>query len=308
MFDTPASADPSHRRYGSWAMVAAVTALLAPLLPACGDEEAGPEADRYVTDARLLDQTDAGVLHSGFLPEGTADGPAVTLAEDTSTIINGGSLQVPVTASAPFDRLLVGVTTVDSATTDDGDAGGPVRGYYEISMPSAATEATVVLTIATALPVDSMLFDIAAASGDTQGPTIQQTASVVAVGSGELQVSVSWDADSDVDVHVVDPNGDEIYWESMTAASGGELDLDSNPDCDLDNVRNENITFSDAPPGDYTVRVNYYDACGVDETNYVVTVQLPGADPQVFEGTFTGGGDNGGEGSGELITTFTVAG
>jgi hypothetical protein len=296
---------PHHR---SWAAFAAVTALLAPVLSACGEEEPGPEADRYVTDVRLLDGGDAGVLHNGFIPSGSADGPEVTLEETETTIINGGSLQVPVTASAPFDRLLVGLTTVDSATTEEGDAGGPVRGYYEVSMPSAATEATVVLTIARTLPVDSVTFDIAAANGTTQGPTRQQSASVVSVGSGELQVSVSWDADSDVDLHVVDPNGDEIFWSSMTSPSGGELDLDSNAACELDYVANENVTFPEAPPGEYSVLVDYYDACDVDETNYVVTVQLPGVDPEVFEGTLTGDGDRGGEGSGELITTFTVSG
>lgn len=305
MSDIVGGSGPGHRRSGSWAAFAAAAALLAPLLAACGDERAGPEVDRYVTDARLLDGADAGVLHNGFLPAGSADGPAVTLAEAESTVINGGSLQVPITASAPFDRLLIGVSTVDSSSSG---AGGPVRGYYEISMPAAATEATVLLTIARALPVASMVFDIAAAAGASQGPASQQVATVIAVGSGEVQVSVSWDADSDVDLHVVDPAGDEIFWNAMTAASGGELDLDSNADCELDYLGNENITFTEAPPGEYTVRVDYYDSCGVDQTNYVVTVQLPGLERQVFEGTFTGDGDQGADGSGELITTFTITG
>jgi hypothetical protein len=306
MSNSPQPADPSHRRFGSWAALAALTALLAPLAQACGDEEEGPQTATYVTDARLLDQDRAAVLRNAFLPEGSADGPEVTVDEE-STIINGGSLQVPVTAEVEFEQLLVGVTTVEATNTESGqDEPGPVRGYYEISMPEPATEATVVLTIAQALPVTSVVFDIAAVGGGTQGVPSQQTATAVAVGSGELQVSVSWDADSDTDLHVVEPSGEEIYWDSTTSSSGGALDLDSNPDCDLDNTRNENITFTDAPPGEYTVLVDYYNSCGVDQTSYVVTVQLPGQDPQVFNGTLTGEGDAGGEGSGELITTFTV--
>ncbi|HEY8474866.1 MAG TPA: hypothetical protein VIL37_19885 [Natronosporangium sp.] len=250
-----------------------------------------------------MDQADAGVLHNGFLAEGSTEGPVLTLAEAESTVINGGSLQVPVTADAPFDRLLVGVSTVGA---DGEQATTPVRGYYEIELPAPATEATVLLTIAQTLPVAEMVFDFRAGIGASLGPVSHQDAEVVAVGSGELQVSVSWDADSDVDLHVVDPNGEEIYWSSMYSSSGGELDLDSNPNCNLDNIRNENITFPEAPPGEYLVRVDYFNDCDVAQTNYVVTVQLPDGSSQTFDGTFTGEGDGGGEGSGELITSFTI--
>lgn len=99
MSDTPTPSGSS-RRYGSWAAFAAVTAVLAPSLPACDPAPTSPEADRYVTEARLIDQADAGTLHNGFLPAGSADGPAVTPAAEESTVINGGSLQVPVTATA----------------------------------------------------------------------------------------------------------------------------------------------------------------------------------------------------------------
>jgi hypothetical protein len=304
MTNTPRLTDPRSRRYGSWAALAAVSTLLAPMVQAC-DDEAGPETAIYVTDARLLDQDRAAVLRNGFLPAGSADGPAVTV-EESSTIINGGSLQVLVSATAQFEQLLVGVTTVDDPAAEQSEA-GQVRGYYEIAMPEPASEATVVLTIAQALPVSAMVFDIAAVAGGTQGPASHQSAEVVAVGAGDVQVSVSWDADSDVDLHVVDPSGEEIYWGAMSATSGGVLDLDSNADCNLDNTRNENITFTDAPPGEYTVRVDYFKSCGVEQTTYVVTVQLPGQDSQVFNGTFTGDGDNGAEGSGELITSFTIS-
>jgi hypothetical protein len=298
---------PRNRRFGSRAALVGVAVLLTPLAQACEEEGTdGPGTQTYITEARLLGAEASAVLHNDFLPEGSADGPEVTVEEE-STIINGGSLQVPVTASAAVEELLVGVTTVEDPAASSEAEAGPVRGYYEISLPEPTTEATVVLTVAQNLPVTSVVLDIAAVGGGTQGAVSHQTASAVSVGSGELQVSVSWDSDSDTDLHVVDANGDEIYYGAQTAASGGALDLDSNANCSLDHVRNENITFSDAPPGEYTVRVDYYDACDVEETNYVVTVQLPGQAPQVFNGTFTGEGDNGGEGDGELITTFTIA-
>src|SRR5262249_54084618 len=90
------------------------------------------------------------------------------------------------------------------------------------------------------------------------------------------------------------------------SASGGELDLDSNADCDLDHKRNENITWSKAPPGDFTVRLDYYKNCGIDKTNYVVTVRVNGQPTKTFSGTFTGAGDEGDVGAGKNITTFKV--
>ena len=118
---------------------------------------------------------------------------------------------------------------------------------------------------------------------------------------------MSWDAPSDVDLHLVDPSGEEVYYGNTASASGGVLDLDSNPACAIDGKNNENITWpSGTPPhGTYTVRLDYYDGCGVSATKYLVTVQVKGQTTRTFSGTFSGGGDGGAEGSGINITTFT---
>ena len=125
--------------------------------------------------------------------------------------------------------------------------------------------------------------------------------------TGDVQVSVSWDAPSDVDLHVVEPDGNDIYYGNPSSSSGGQLDVDSNAACSIDGRQIENIRWSgQAPAGTYTVRVDYWDACGVARTNYLVTVKN-GASTQTFTGVFTGEGDQGGFGSGRLITTFVHA-
>jgi hypothetical protein len=121
--------------------------------------------------------------------------------------------------------------------------------------------------------------------------------------SSDVQVSVSWDAPSDVDLHVVEPSGAEFYWADRTSATGGQLDVDSNPACSIDGRQIENIRWAIAPGGTYTVRVDYYEGCGVARTNYLVTVKN-GPAVQTFSGFFTGPGDVGGQGSGVAITTF----
>ena len=35
---------------------------------------------------------------------------------------------------------------------------------------------------------------------------------VLQVGTGDVEVTLSWDAESDVDLPIVDPTGDEVYF------------------------------------------------------------------------------------------------
>jgi hypothetical protein len=129
------------------------------------------------------------------------------------------------------------------------------------------------------------------------------------VGTGDVQVTLSWNSVADVDLHVVDPSGEEIYYISRQSASGGELDLDSNAGCLSDGPRNENITWpsNGAPIGTYHVLVDYWANCTATSTDYSVTVNVKGQSSQTFTGNFTGTGDQGGAGAGVPITTFTLA-
>jgi len=104
--------------------------------------------------------------------------------------------------------------------------------------------------------------------------------SIVEVGTGQLQVSLSWDQANDVDLHLIEPDEEEIYYGSDYSSNGGVLDLDSNPGCYIDGVQNENITYSDESTreaGTYLVRVDLYDGCDVSaQTNFIVTARLNG--------------------------------
>ena len=146
--------------------------------------------------------------------------------------------------------------------------------------------------------------------GANAGAAGSYTASAVTfipVLSGDVQVSISWDSPADVDLHVVEPGTEEIYWGNPTSAAGGVLDLDSNAACGSDGPRNENITYPSVTPpsGTYTVRVDHWANCGAAQTKYVVTVLVAGHAPQTYSGTFTGLGDSGGAGSGVTAGTFT---
>ena len=244
----------------------------------------------------------SGVRRGGSAPASTG-GPRLTVTGN-QRVINGGTLAVSVSADAPFETvyMFVGGRTLGVI----GEFGGGIEGHYEIRLPSPRTSTSVLLTFPQDIALEQfdLQFAVASPSGAV-GPYSTLSTQVMQVGTGDVQVTLSWDTDADVDLHVVPPGGEEIYYGRRQAASGGELDLDSNAGCRTDGVRNENITWpvGRAPRGRYTVRVDYWSNCGATRTNYTVLVNNGGS-VQVVTGSFTGSGDRGGAGSGSTVATF----
>jgi len=90
----------------------------------------------------------------------------------------------------------------------------------------------------------------------------------------DMQVVLSWDTDgTDVDLHVVDPTGEECYYGHRQTRLGGTLDVD-----DTDGFGPEVFTLAHAASGSYRVRVKYYSSHGHPQTAARVQVVM-------FEGT-----------------------
>lgn len=261
---------------------------------ACGSSSStnnGPAglAD-YVAQVSNLDGSITALLKTGSPPVGTG---SVASASASGVAIPGGSRQVTVTSTASFDTVIIAVDGVD--------------GYYELTGLTSGTSAIVVVTLGQSVP-STFDMEFGAGTGSSFGTLGTLPIILTTVGTGDVQVNVSWDLDVDVDLHVIEPGGAEIYYGNSYSATGGTLDLDSNPACSLDHKKSENITWpsGQAPHGTYTVRVDYYEACVTGTVNYVVTVNASGQAPQTFQGTFTAtDADGGSAGSGRDITTFT---
>ena len=252
------------------------------LVAACGssnDQSNGQALGQYLAAVKSEDGSVTGQLRSGAIPTGNG---ASIQASTSGAVLPGGSNLVSVHSATPFSRVVVGVQGVD--------------GYYELTGLTAAMAQSVLLTLAQS-PPSSFSFLFAGGDGNTLGPSTTVPVTLTSVGTGDVQVNVSWDVDSDVDLHVVDPSGEEIYYGNRTSTSGGQLDLDSNAGCSLDHKRAENITWptGKAPSGIYRVLVDYWDACTQGQTKYVVTINVKGHPPQTFSGTFSGAGDQGGQ-------------
>ena len=265
------------------------------LLTACGGDDGppvgpGPNSVAKVLESLTVEGGGTASLKTGEVPVASG-GPAVTVTT-ADAVTQGGTSEVTITSSTAFRKIFVSMAGKD--------------GYYEVNLPASVTTATLLTTYGVTESGDvSVEFAVATAAGQV-GATSTSSVSIIDVGTGDVQVSVSWNSPADVDLHVVEPGGEEIYYGNISSTAGGSLDLDSNADCNTDDKRAENITWNSAPPrGTYIVRVDHYLSCGASATDYVVTVRRKGKATQTFTGQFTGPGDQGSAGSGVLITQFT---
>lgn len=96
--------------------------------------------------------------------------------------------------------------------------------------------------------------------------------------TADITIRLDWSKHScntDIDLHVVDPFDEEIYYRHMTSASGGYLDRD-----DVVGPGPEHVRWSEAPAGTYKIYVHYYPNGAEDRsvTSYKVSVNVCGVD------------------------------
>ncbi|MEI6233428.1 MAG: VIT domain-containing protein [Planctomycetota bacterium] len=89
--------------------------------------------------------------------------------------------------------------------------------------------------------------------------------------SDALRVTMCWETDAnDVDLHVVDPNGEECFYQHKNNASGLELYSDQ-----TQGLGPEVVRTSKALPGTYNIGVNYFSAGPMGVSRGVVVVFKP---------------------------------
>jgi len=108
-------------------------------------------------------------------------------------------------------------------------------------------------------------------------------------GSGEITVSMLWDSEDDLDLHISTPDGSEIYYGNKITG-GGELDIDANTSSNMMDEPVENIYFSDPDSGTYSIWIENYNDRSDSSTNYIVRVTV-GDESETFSGTIDGSGN-----------------
>ncbi|GAB5466217.1 MAG: hypothetical protein Kapaf2KO_16530 [Candidatus Kapaibacteriales bacterium] len=262
------------------------------LLTSC-DNEDNEEALIDTNNPNALSEVlifpDGSSKDNGMPPSPSSDLEAPDVSGNISEIIssNGSTTPLEFSYSNVEDNLGGCYVQVEGADTYftipyDGDSENSGNLELPVGIPSK---------------VDEGFFTLNYCVYDSEGRVsniISTEVEVLRLGTGALQISLSWNTATDQDLHVTTPSGETINWLN-TSSDGGELDRD-----DLDGYGPENIYWTnDAPDGEYTVEVNDYTYTSSTNTVYV-TINGSGTNRR-FRSTTR-------EGSFPTITTFTKSG
>lgn len=235
-----------------------------------------------------------GDFQSGEAPAsaGAAALPAIVTLTGPEAVTNGGTAVLHVELAAPVEApsFVVqhegdsGFHTV-LGTDPEGD------GIYDISVQVSAdaSRATLVLRVA---PTDGM---------GNIGEYAQIEIALVQSGTGDVKITLSFDRVHDLDLHVIEPNGEEVSYLNDASATGGKLDLDTGLHCQAGGALSENIFWppGGAPSGEYRVTVHNYEQCTPGAITYTVRIAY---DDSVT--TYSGDFPDGSTGAVAEVATF----
>lgn len=263
------------RKKGFYFGALVVTAIV--LLFACNK---APDVNGNHTEIEEYFSVHNATLVPDLLPESSS---TTTLdVQMNANAINGGSSYVTVNSPVNISKVLVGFRHK--------------FGYYEL-IPDSTTQTFNFVMLITQnynqinenpIPVVVAIVD----EDDNVSVFDETEVNLMEVGTGPLQVSLSFNNAKDIDLHLIEPaynnaNGEpvsfydrHIYYGQRCTDTGGELNLDSNAGCSNDGINNENITYGDdaqVVPGTYKVYVDLFANCDPDlATHYVVAVYYEG--------------------------------
>ncbi len=106
---------------------------------------------------------------------------------------------------------------------------------------------------------------------------------------GNIQITAAWQTASDIDLHVTDPTGAEVYYAARSSASGAVLDHDANAACRIAPPTVENVYWNrqTPPSGTYQIRLVAYDMCGVPNTPTTLSISVGGRVIGAYSVAFT---------------------
>lgn len=207
------------------------------------------------------------IFTNGALPESNSTDLKIISITGNSTVIAGGSNIIKIEATGNTSHIIAGILGED--------------GYYTIPTVSSENGNSVSVDLHLLISrqtSDHYVIAFSATDGDDNYSDYEYIEiDLQEAGIGELQISLTWDQLNDVDLHLIQPDGQHIYYGDRLSTNGGWLDLDSNPACYLDEVNNENIFYAadeegvTIQSGEYEVLVDLWANCEIEgETNYAI--------------------------------------
>lgn len=289
------------------AVLSTVCAVLSTACASSATDDPGTSATLRIPGAQF---------HPGPLPAGSTAAPGVASIVVVNSVIRPGEVDYPISGAVE-----TGGTA--AALGLRGDTGYWIlpAGLPNVAMPDDPSFAATA-TFASTLPPGtySLMVEAVDAQGNFGIPSTQtltaQTAS--APPTGDLVITLTWDTESDMDLHVVDAMGVEIDHDTMSdepppfdpqpeGGSYGHLDWDSNANCVIDGKREEDVLWPNRPPsGSYVVRVDAASLCDQSIAHWTVQVRLYGAEIAEAEGVAVDANTRGPHGAGAGVTALQL--
>jgi hypothetical protein len=254
--------------------------LLASSLLSCGSSVPDdPGATSYL-------RVPGSAFVRGPMPAATTGAPAVASIDLVNAITHPDLVGYPIGGA-------LGPGATAAAVGLQGDVGYWIvpAGLPDVATPADPSFAATATFSAGIVPGSyTLVVQAVDARGRFGAPRTQNLTAQAApdAPSGDLVITLTWDTESDMDLHVVAPSGVEIFHGAMSdqpppfapqpeAGSYGHLDRDSNANCVIDGKRQESVIWPDATPaGAYTVRVDAASLCGQAIAHWTVTATLNG--------------------------------
>ena len=299
------------------------------LLLGCAAGCGGASADSGLT--AYLRLSGAQFVRGELIPQSDAPAPLVTSINLPTTKVAPGVQNLPLSGDvANGSSVLVGLA---------GDTGHWIvpATFADFQMPGEFLFQTK-MSLSPDVPAGKQTLVVRGVdSQGTAGPAQKLDLDVSpAVPTGALVISLAWDTEADLDLHVLAPNVNdpttpiEIWSKTPVGlpthalgtpplagadlaaalAAAGKLDFDSNAGCVIDGRRQENVVFAEGPPpGDYTVRVDAFSLCGQLAAQWQVTAALGDGTPAGaarWEATDADTRGNHNAGAGRTAFTFHI--
>jgi hypothetical protein len=283
-------------------------------LAALGACSSGSATNDPALDARM--RIAGAQFVRGPMPAGSPGGPHVA-----SITVPNDNVR-PSFSNDPISGALDPSATA-AAIGIDGDVGYwlVLAGAPSVATPGDPTYAVLASFAADLAPGPYTLVVRAVDASGAFGPPSTETLTSTAtpLPTGALVVTLAWDTEADLDLHVIDPSGDDVFHGNPSSAppitfgqgdadagvSYGYLDFDSNAECRIDGLRREDVIWSAPPPsGHYVVRVDTASLCAAPIAQWVATATLEGSRVGGATGTSVDADTRGPHDRGAGVTAF----
>jgi hypothetical protein len=245
---------------------------------------------KSLTDAIL--QIDTRVVNHGF-----RNG----IANPINSVLQAGTAVLVDTFGVPRTRCMCGNPLLPAVELN---AGATVSGTtwpgFSLAQAVAVSAVNAVESFDLVDVSTGRRFVKPVGSGPTAPPptttipptTVPPTTTTTVLGTGDVQATLRWTGDADLDLYVIDPDGFEISYNNPDSPSGGILDVDAIPSCGVetgDHAENVFWPEGESVSGTYEAFVIHFDvSCGAP-ASYALEIKIDGVVVVSDSGTLSPG-------------------